>query len=188
MRLCSQPPWSRCTPPSSPPTHYSPMRIPSSTITGWWVKNWTFLACVSLCTGHVLNFLTTRWARAFRTSRNVGCRLYLHRPRRTWRERQSCIVARCARKMLVTCLFSPNKLVDYFPVLRPARVNVHVSTRYLHTSVKQTRNLRPTSISFIEKAPHLDNQWARLGAAKDNTRGLSSSSIANLLSLYGGSA
>ena len=61
VRLCSQPPWSRCTPPSSPPTHCSPMRIPSSTMTGWRVKNRTFFACVSLGTGHALNFLATRW-------------------------------------------------------------------------------------------------------------------------------
>ena len=32
-------------------------------------------------------------AGAFRTSRSVGCRLYLHRSRRTWRERRDCIVA-----------------------------------------------------------------------------------------------
>ena len=31
-------------------------------------------------------------ARAFRTSRSVGCRLYLHRSRRTWRERRDCMV------------------------------------------------------------------------------------------------
>ena len=66
VRLCSQPPWSRCTPPSSPPTHYSPMHIPSSTMTGWWVKNWTFLACVSLGTGHARSFLATRWSTAAR--------------------------------------------------------------------------------------------------------------------------
>ena len=61
VRLCSQPPWSRCTPPSSPPTHCSPMRTPSSTMTGWRVENLTFLACVSLGTGHALSFLVTRW-------------------------------------------------------------------------------------------------------------------------------
>ena len=61
VRLCSQPPWSRCTPPSSSPTHCSPMCTPSSTMTGWRVKNRTFFACVSLGTGHALNFLATRW-------------------------------------------------------------------------------------------------------------------------------
>ena len=75
VRLCSQPPWSRCTPPSSPPTHCSPMRIPSSAMTGWRVKNRTFFACVSLGAGHALSFLTTRWStavRAFITCRSVG--------------------------------------------------------------------------------------------------------------------
>ena len=75
VRLCSQPPWSRCTLPSSPPTHCSPMRIPLSTMTSWRVKNWTFLACVSSGTGHALSFLTTRWStavRAFITCRSVG--------------------------------------------------------------------------------------------------------------------
>ena len=61
VRLCSQPPWSRCTPPSSPPTHCSPMRIPTSTMTGWGLKNRTFLACVLLGAGHTLSFLATRW-------------------------------------------------------------------------------------------------------------------------------
>ena len=53
--------------------------------------------------------------------------------------------------MSVTCFFfSPNKLIDYFPALWSIRV--HVSARCLRPSVKQTRNLRPTSMSFIEKA------------------------------------
>ena len=56
VRLCSQPPWSRCTPPSSSPTHCSPMCTPSSTMTGWRVKNRAFLACVSLGAGHALSF------------------------------------------------------------------------------------------------------------------------------------
>ena len=44
----------------------------------------------------------------------------------------------------------------------------------------------PLPYPSSKKTPLLDNQWARLGAAKNKTRGLSSSSIANLLSLYGG--
>ena len=46
---------------------------------------------------------------------NPRCRLYLHRSRRTWRERRDCMVAQ--RKMSVTCLFSLNKLIDCFTVL-----------------------------------------------------------------------
>ena len=77
VRLCSQPPWSRCTPPSSPPTHCSPMRIPSSAMTGWRVKNRTFFACtcVSLGAGHALSFIATRRstaARAFIISGGMG--------------------------------------------------------------------------------------------------------------------
>ena len=61
LRLRSQPRWSRCTPSSSPPsssppTHCSPMRTPSSTMTGWRVKNRAFLARVSLGAGHALSF------------------------------------------------------------------------------------------------------------------------------------
>ena len=114
VRLCSQPPWSRCTPPSSPPTHFSPMRIPLSTMTGWRVKNRTFLACVSLCTGHVHNFLAIRWARAFRTSRSVGCRLYLHHSRRTWRERRDCMVAQERCRWCVSSL-----LTNWLTILQP---------------------------------------------------------------------
>ena len=90
--------------------------------------------------------------------------------------------------MSVTRLFSPNKLIDYSPALWSVHVHLLVSTRHIRTSVKETRDLRPTSISFIEKPPLLDYQLeagARLGAAKNETRWLSSSSIANLLSLYG---
>ena len=90
----------------------------------------------------------------------------------------------CSRKMSVTCLFfSPNKLIDYFPALRPVRV----STRYLHTSVKQTRHLAPLPYPSSKKPPILHYQLeagARLGAAKNERGGLSSPSIANLLSLY----
>ena len=56
VRLRSQPRWSRCTSSSSPPTHCSPMRTPSSTMTGWRVKNRAFLARVSLGAGHALSF------------------------------------------------------------------------------------------------------------------------------------
>ena len=55
-------------------------------------------------------------------------------------------------------------------------------------SRQTNRNLRPASISYIEKPYLLDyklEMGARFGAAKNETRGLSSSSIANLLSLYG---
>ena len=87
--------------------------------------------------------------------------------------------------MSVTCLFSPNRLIDYSPAIC---IRLLTSTRYLRMFVKQTRNLRPTPMSFFEKPPLLDYQLeaeARLGIAKNETRGLSSSSITNLLSLYG---
>ena len=82
-------------------------------------------------------------------------------------------------------LFSPNKLIDYSPALWSVHVHLLVSTRHIRTSVKEIRNLRPTSIAFIEKPPLLDYQLevgARLGAEKSRLRGLSSSSIADLLS------
>ena len=85
---------------------------------------------------------------------------------------------RCIRKMSVMCLFfSPDRLIDYSPAIC---IRLLTSTRYLRTSVKQTHNRRPTPISFFER-----EAGARLGAARNETRGLSSSSIANLLSLYG---
>ena len=100
-------------------------------------------------------------------------------------ERRDCIVG--TREMSVTCLFfSPNKLIDYSPT---TCIRLLTSTRYLHTSVKQTHNLRSTFI-LHRKPPLLDYQLeagVRLGVAKNKTRGLYSSSIANLLSLYGGS-
>ena len=92
---------------------------------------------------------------------------------------------RCSRKMSVTRLFSPNKLIDYSPALWSVHVHLLVSTRHIRTSVKETRNLRPTTIAFIEKPPLLDYQLevgARLGAEKCKSRGPSSSSIADLLS------
>ena len=81
--------------------------------------------------------------------------------------------------------FSPNKLIDYSPAIC---IRLLTSTRYLRTSVAQTRSLRPTSISFIEKAPSSSLQveaGACLGAAKNEMRGPFSPNIANLLSLYG---
>ena len=130
---------SRCTPPSSPPTHCSPMRIPSSTMTGWRAKNRTFLACVSLGTDHARSFLATRWTLQHALSEQAGvwdqfkieaafASLLRSREGKTR-------LYRYARRMSVTRLsFSPNKLIDYFPALWPARVNVHVSTRCLRTS------------------------------------------------------
>ena len=90
--------------------------------------------------------------------------------------------------MSVTCLFSPNKLIDYFPALRPARVNVHVLTRYLRTSVKQTITFAPLPYPSSKKAlssfDYKLEAGAQFGAAKNETRRLSSPSIANLFSLY----
>ena len=61
VRLCSQPRWSRCTPPSSPSTRCSPMRISATLSSNWRAENGTFLACVLLGAGHTLSFLATRW-------------------------------------------------------------------------------------------------------------------------------
>ena len=58
----------------------------------------------------------------------------------------------CVTGMSVTCLFSLNNLIDYFPALWPARVNVHVSTRYLRTSVKQTVTFAPLPYPSSKKA------------------------------------
>ena len=68
-------------------------------------------------------------------------------------------------------------MIDYSPAIY---ICLLTSKRYLRTSVKQTHNRRPTPISFFER-----EAGARLGAARNETRGLSSSSIANLLSLCG---
>ena len=113
----------------------------------------TFLTCVSLCADHALSFLAARWntaARAFRPCRSVGSRYRLHSCVTlvgNRGKRRDCIVG--TRKMSVTYLFSPNKLIDYCQAIC---IRLLTSTRYLRTSITQTRNLRPTSLSF-EKPP-----------------------------------
>ena len=75
-----------------------------------------------------------------------------------------------AAKMSVMCLFfSPNKLIDYFPALWPARVNVHVSTRCLRTSVKQTVTFAPLPYPSL-KISLLDYQLETGGWAQRRTK------------------
>ena len=115
----------------------------------------TFLACVSLGTGHALNFLATRWSTAacafiicgsMGLVRDADCiRIVIVE------HKVKARLYRCTRKMSVMCpFFSPNRLIDYSPAIC---IRLPTSTRYLRTFVKQTRNLRPTPMSFFEKAP-----------------------------------
>ena len=93
----------------------------------------------------------------------------------------------CATKMSVMCLFSPNKLIDYFPALRPARfMFTYQQDTYVLLSNKPVTFV-PLPCPSSKRPPLLNHQQAGagLGTAKNETRGLSSSSIANLLSLYG---
>ena len=89
--------------------------------------------------------------------------------------------------MSVTRLFSPNRLIDYSSALCSVHVHPLGSTRYIRTSVKQARNLRPTYISFIEKATNSSlptRSWSTTRRSEERKGRASSPSIANLLSLY----
>ena len=89
----------------------------------------------------------------------------------------------CTRKMSVTCLFfSPNKLIDYLF----AFVFTYQQDTYVLLSNRLV-TFAPLPYPSSKKPPLLHYQLevgARLGAAKNKTRGLSSPSIANILSLY----
>ena len=89
----------------------------------------------------------------------------------------------CATKMSVTCLFfSPNKLIDYpfaFAFTYQQDTYILLSNRLV------TFASLPYPSSRMRPLLHYQLEaGARLGAAKNETRGLSSPSIANLLSLY----
>ena len=77
---------------------------------------------------------------------------------------------RCARKMSVMRLFSPDKVIDYSPALWYVHIYVLVATKYLRTSIKQTRNFCPTSISFLGKPPLLDSSKLERGSAQRRTK------------------
>ena len=90
---------------------------------------------------------------------------------------------RCTRKMLVTCLFfSPNKLIDYpfaFAFTYQQDTYILLSNRLVtFASLPYPSSKMPPLLHYQLEA------GTRLGAAKNETRGLSSPSIANLLSLY----
>ena len=88
--------------------------------------------------------------------------------------------------MSVTRLFSPNKLIDYSSALCSVHVHPLGSPRYIRTSVKQTVTFALLPYPSLESLSSWLPAWSwRLGAAKNETRGLSSSTIANLLFLYG---
>ena len=82
------------------------------------------------------------------------------------RERRDCIVR--TREMSVMCLFfSPNKLIDYSPAIC---IRLLTSTRYLHTSVKQIRNLRPTFTLLRSPLLLITNSKLERGLAQRGTK------------------
>ena len=92
---------------------------------------------------------------------------------------------RCSRKMSVTRLFSPNKLIDYSPALW----SVYVTFSYQQDTYTLLSNrpvtFAPPPYPSSKKPAFLDYRFevgARLGAEKNESRGLSSSGIAGLLS------
>ena len=153
----------------------------------WWVagERRTDFSCLHSVERRPCSQLPCHWTLQDALSWSVGSKLDASCIRIALIEyRGKGKIGRCTREMLVMRLFSPNKLIDYSSAFSSVRVHVLVSTRYLRTSVQQTVS---RFISFVEK-PLLAYEieaGARFGAAKNETRGMSSPSIANLLRLYG---
>ena len=111
---------------------------------------------------------------------------FAHRSRREEKERRACYG--CARKMSVTCLFfSPHKLIDSFQPFDPfAFAFTYQQDAYILLSNRLvTFASLPYPSSRMPPLLHYQLEaGTRLGAAKNETRGLASPSIADLLSLY----
>ena len=203
VRLSSQRRWSRCTPLSSPSTRCtaippyspsarcSPMRTSIASSIDWRVKNGLFLPVGRLAQTmlsaflrldgalqHALSELAEVWDQ-FKIEAAFASLL--------WSREGKARLYRYARRMSVTRLsFSPNKLIDYSPVLWSFAFSYQQDT-YVLPSNKPVAS-PPLPYPSPKKLSLLDRQLeagVRLGAAKNETRGLSSSTVANLLSLYG---